>query len=113
VASLLSLHSASWEALVCLESPGPISRRISVLKAAGYSFQELLSVGMERLAKNLTWETVLGDDTITSFEHPLTEMTMDKGTFYETFRAVCDMLDGSDMSSFVDFFFERSPVQEQ
>ena len=64
------------------------------------------------LPKNLLWADVVKDDSIETFEHPLTEMTLTKQQFHDTFGAVLDLLDGSDMSAYVDFFFERNPVQQ-
>ncbi len=64
------------------------------------------------LPKNLLWADAVKDDSIATFEHPLTEMTLTKQQFYDTFAAVLDLLDGSDMSAYVDFFFERNPVQQ-
>ena len=65
----------------------------------------------DKLTKDLTWVNAAKDDSIISLEHPLMEMAMEKAAFYTTFQPVCDLLDGEDMSSYVDFFFERSPVQ--
>lgn len=62
------------------------------------------------IAKNTTWAMALADDSIETVEHPLTEMTLPKDLFYTNFKEVLDQLDGSDMSSYVDFFFERNPV---
>ena len=65
---------------------------------------------MEKLPKNLTWEKAREDDSIQTFEHPLTEMTMSKEQFAETFGPVLEQLNGEDMASYVDFFFEKSPM---
>ena len=66
---------------------------------------------MEHLIKDTTWAQAAADDSIVTFEHPLTEMTLPKDLFYKTFQKVLDQFDGADMASFVDFYFERNPVQ--
>ena len=65
---------------------------------------------MNKLKKDLTWAEAQSDDSIQTFEHPLTEMTMDKNHFAETFEPVLRQLDGTDMASYIDFFFERNPM---
>lgn len=65
----------------------------------------------DKLQTNLLWADAAKDDSIVTMEHPLTEMTLSKDQFYSTFGPVLDLLDGTDMSSYVDFFFERNPVQ--
>lgn len=64
------------------------------------------------LQKNLTWENAQNDSSIQTFEHPLTEMVMSKEQFKESFEPVLNQLDGSYMSSYIDFFFEESPVEQ-
>jgi hypothetical protein len=60
----------------------------------------------------MLWVDAENDESIQTFEHPLTEMNLTKQQFHETFAKVLELLDGTDMSAYVDFFFERNPVQQ-
>ena len=62
------------------------------------------------LLKSHTWIDILGDFQINTLEHPAYEWDMDKNTFYDCFKAICDQLDGSTMSDYISFFYISSPL---
>jgi DNA-binding transcriptional MerR regulator len=48
--------------------------------------------------------------TITLFEDPVYSTYIDKDIFIDIYEKVLDTFDGGDMTSFIDFYFEPSPV---
>lgn len=58
----------------------------------------------------ITWEMVISDYTIRSIQEPVCEMMIEKDDFSNAYDLFLTTLDGSDMTSFVDFFWRRSPV---
>ena len=62
------------------------------------------------LLKSHTWKDVLNDIEICTLEHPAYEWDMDKLTFYDCFKSICDQLDGSTMSDYISFFYLSTPL---
>jgi len=58
----------------------------------------------------VTWKLVMQDITIRSIQEPISEMLIEKIEFYEAYEEFLVTLDGRDMTSYVDFFWQRSPV---
>lgn len=58
----------------------------------------------------ITWEMLISDSTIRSIQEPVCEMMIEKEDFSHAYSPFLITLDGSDMTSFVDFFWRRSPV---
>lgn len=58
----------------------------------------------------VTWKLVMLDVTIKSIQEPICEMLIEKYDFDQAYNKFLITLDGRDMSSFVDFFWRRSPV---
>ncbi len=63
------------------------------------------------LKKNLVWSEAFIDPSIASFQHPLFDTVFSKEIFVDMFRVVLEQLDGTSAADYVDFFFERSPVE--
>lgn len=61
------------------------------------------------LIMSLVWSEVTSDS---EFECPVTGGSLPIETYEEMFGGFLRTLDGRDMTSFVDFFFQRSPVNE-
>lgn len=59
---------------------------------------------------SVTWILVMQDSTIRSIQEPICEMLIDKEDFNQAYYDFLKTLDGRDMTSFVDFFWRRSPV---
>tara|TARA_Y100000389_G_C17389188_1_gene478858 strand:+ start:437 stop:1018 length:582 start_codon:yes stop_codon:yes gene_type:complete len=59
---------------------------------------------------NKTWNDVKNDNSIELMEHPIFNSSISKIDFYEEFSQVLDLLDGETMTDFVDFFFQRDPI---
>jgi hypothetical protein len=58
----------------------------------------------------LTWAVVLQDVTIHAIQEPISEMYVSKEEFNEAYQPFLDTLNGRDCTSFVDFFWRRSPA---
>ena len=58
----------------------------------------------------VTWVLVMQDVTIKSIQEPICEMLIEKDDFDNAYHAFLISLDGRDMTSYVDFFWRRSPV---
>lgn len=61
---------------------------------------------------NKTWNDIINDDSIELFEHPIFNTLIPKEEFYEEFGKVLDLLNGETMTDYVDFFFQRDPVNK-
>ncbi len=61
---------------------------------------------------SVTWDMVMSDRSIKSIQEPIAEMFISKHDFYMAYRDFLDTLDARDMSSFVDFFWRRSPLDK-
>ncbi len=60
------------------------------------------------MSYHIVWNDVLSDETYTTFEHPMNGSSITKKLYHDTYGKILDQLDGSAMSLFVDFWFERS-----
>jgi len=60
--------------------------------------------------KKVTWQILLEDDRIKSIQEPICEMMIDKNDFHEAYGTFMITLDGRDMTSYVDFFWRKSPI---
>ena len=58
----------------------------------------------------VTWKLVMQDKSIRSIQEPICEMMIEKDDFDDAYNKFLITLDGSDMTSFVDFFWRRSPI---
>lgn len=58
----------------------------------------------------ITWNMVMTDKSIKSVYEPVCEMCVPKKDFDQAYSTFLITLDGSDMTSFVDFFWQRSPT---
>ncbi len=58
----------------------------------------------------VTWKLLIQDITIRSIQEPISEMLIEKREFTEAYGKFLITLDGRDMTSYVDFFWRRSPV---
>lgn len=58
----------------------------------------------------VTWEMVMRDTSIRSIQEPISQLFIDKTDFNSAYLVFLDSLDGSDMSSFVDFFWQKSAL---
>lgn len=58
----------------------------------------------------ITWKLVMQDVTIKSIQEPICEMLIEKEDFDNAYQKFLISLDGRDMTSYVDFFWRRSPV---
>lgn len=61
---------------------------------------------------NLKWSDVINNDLYFSFEEPITSSQVGKKEFYDTYKIICDQLEGETMSDFVDFYFIMSPISQ-
>lgn len=59
---------------------------------------------------NTVWSVLLKDNTIRSIQEPICEMFIDIDDFDGAYHEFLITLDGRDLTSFVDFFWRRSPV---
>ena len=60
--------------------------------------------------KNITWQCVLNDSSITTLEHPLLNVAMDKYEFENEFRKVLEMIDGYTMADYIEFYFIKDKL---
>ena len=60
----------------------------------------------------ITWTMVLQDISIKSIQEPICEMFIDKEDFDDAYQKLMNTFDGRDLTSFVDFFWRRSPVDD-
>jgi hypothetical protein len=58
----------------------------------------------------VTWDLVMKDSSIKSIQEPISEMMIGKLDFDDAYRQFMITLDGRDITSFVDFFWRRSAV---
>lgn len=58
----------------------------------------------------VTWEMLMRDLTIKSIQEPISELYIEKEDFEEAYGEFMQTLDGRDISSYVDFFWRRSPI---
>lgn len=58
----------------------------------------------------VTWSIVLQDKTIRTLPDPISSGLLDKHIYHDSYQPFLETLDGRDLSSYVDFFFQRSPV---
>lgn len=58
----------------------------------------------------ITWSTALQDNSIKTIQDPVSFACVDKQAYHESYQDFLETLDGRDMISFVDFFFQKSPV---
>jgi hypothetical protein len=63
-----------------------------------------------KFGKNTTWIVVLRDNSIKSIQEPICELYISIRDFDKAYRKFMITLDGRDMTSFVDFFWQRSPI---
>ena len=61
--------------------------------------------------KKVTWKQVLLANDITDMEDPVTGSEYCKHYYYKIYGKVLDELDGTDLMSYVSFFFERHPIR--
>lgn len=61
---------------------------------------------------SITWAMALGLPRFADFEDPSGQGHVPKACFAKAFQPVLNELDGSDPSSFIDFFFCESPMRE-
>ena len=57
----------------------------------------------------VTWAHAFRCRDVVTIEDPLLETAVDKATYNDLYGKALDTLDGGDMASFFDFFFERQP----
>ena len=62
------------------------------------------------LGTNITWVRVLNDKSIKSIQEPICEMYIEKRDFDKAYHQFMITLDGRDLTSYVDFFWRRSPI---
>ncbi len=62
------------------------------------------------LGTNITWVRILNDKSIKSIQEPICEMYIEKKDFDIAYHQFLITLDGRDLTSYVDFFWRRSPV---
>jgi len=72
----------------------------------------MIKFGDRNIKCVVTWEMVLKDLTIKSVQEPICEMLIEKHDFNEAYGVFLITLDGRDMTSFVDFFWRRSPIDK-
>ena len=60
--------------------------------------------------KDILWEDVKQDESITAIEHPLYLSTLNKKQFEEEFGPILELLNGETMSDYMDFFFENDII---
>jgi hypothetical protein len=58
---------------------------------------------------SITWEK-FDKESISMISDPITGGSLEKGCFIAIYEKALQTLDGSDMSSFVDFYFHKSPI---
>lgn len=58
----------------------------------------------------VTWESAMQDRSIRSIQEPICEMVIPKEDLDAAYSKFLITLDGRDMTSYVDFFWRRSPV---
>lgn len=59
---------------------------------------------------HITWPMIMNDNSILSIQEPISEMSVNKTEFQDAYNDFVKTLDGRDMTSYVDFFWRRSPV---
>lgn len=59
---------------------------------------------------SVTWTVILKDKSIKSIQEPICEMFIDKKDFNSAYKEFMNTLDGRDATSYVDFFWRRSPA---
>lgn len=65
---------------------------------------------MKTVFQNVTWTIALQDNTIRTFQDPVSLSCIDKTVYHHSYKEFLETLDGRDMTSFVDFFFQKSPT---
>jgi len=60
----------------------------------------------------VTWDLIMKDQSIKSIQEPISEMFIGKEDFDAAYGEFMKTLDGRDMTSYVDFFWRRSPLDE-
>lgn len=60
----------------------------------------------------ITWTTVLADKTIKTIQDPVSFSCIDKEVYHDSYKQFLLTLDGQDLTSFVDFYFQKSPVDK-
>ena len=58
----------------------------------------------------VTWPMLMEDPSIKSIQEPISEMMISKIDFDKAYDKFLQTLDGRDMTSYVDFFWRRSPI---
>ena len=58
----------------------------------------------------VTWELAMRDSSIKSIQEPISEMLICKREFNDAYSKFMITLDGRDMTSYVDFFWRRSAI---
>ena len=59
---------------------------------------------------SVTWKLAMKDISIISIQEPISEMLIEKVEFNDAYGQFLITLDGRDLTSYVDFFWRRSPV---
>lgn len=60
--------------------------------------------------KNICWQHVQQDSTITLIEHPIYPCLIDKEEYEKEFRPVLELFNGETMSDYMDFFFLKDKM---
>lgn len=59
---------------------------------------------------SLVWNNIIKHSDEYTFECPITGSGIDTSEYHAVYGPFLETLDGRDLSSYVDFFFERSPI---
>jgi hypothetical protein len=60
----------------------------------------------------ITWNILIQDKTVRVIQEPISEMLITKDEFMDAYNSFMETLDGRDMTSYIDFFWKRSPIDE-
>ena len=60
--------------------------------------------------KNKVWNDVKNDLSIELLEHPIYNSFIPKDIFEIEFKSLLDLLDGTTMTDYIDFFYEKDTV---